>query len=243
MLELKPEAFHLDDAVAHRVAVCGRQLIADNSGALYWPSQGTLLVADLLADEGHAGPAPANGSAASRPPGLRPRLVRLAEAMDRYDPARVIALGEGADICGTGARMTADELEILRILQEDREWVWVTGREDAGIPPQLGGSACGELEISGIALRHRPTQAWATREIAGHMRPAARLSLYGYALRRACFVGNGRRLVMPAFGAPMDGFNVLDDAFRRLFGNGGMSVWMLGQEGLYPVATRFLAGD
>jgi metallophosphoesterase superfamily enzyme len=48
---------------------------------------------------------------------------------------------------------------------------------------------------------------------------------------------------MPAFGAFTGGLNVLDDAFQPLFGNGGIAVWMLGQEGLYPVATRFLSGD
>ena len=84
---------------------------------------------------------------------------------------------------------------------------------------------------------------WATHEIAGAMRPAARFSMYGYDLRRACFVGNGRRLLMPAFGAAAGGVNVLDDAFRPLFPDGRMAVWMLGHEALYPVAPRFLAGD
>jgi uncharacterized protein len=28
-----------------------------------------------------------------------------------------------------------------------------------------------------------------------------------------------------------------------LFGNDGMNVWILGQEGLYPVATRYLCDD
>ena len=39
------------------------------------------------------------------------------------------------------------------------------------------------------------------------------------------------------------GLNVLDAAFRPLLGDGGMAVWILGQEGLYPVATRLLAED
>ena len=39
------------------------------------------------------------------------------------------------------------------------------------------------------------------------------------------------------------GLNILDAAFEPLFGNDGMAVWMLGQEGLYPVATRLLRED
>jgi uncharacterized protein len=48
---------------------------------------------------------------------------------------------------------------------------------------------------------------------------------------------------MPAFGAFTGGLNIMDDAFLPLFGNDGLSVWMLGEEGLYPVATRQLKGD
>ena len=48
---------------------------------------------------------------------------------------------------------------------------------------------------------------------------------------------------MPAFGALTGGLNVLDSAFEPLFGSDGFAVWMLGAEGLYPVATRHLLGD
>jgi metallophosphoesterase superfamily enzyme len=128
-------------------------------------------------------------------------------------------------------------------MQEDRDWVWLNGNHDPEIAPAFGGRAGGELAVGGITLRHQPAAGCVTHEIAGHMHPAARLSMYGYSIRRPCFVGNGRRLVMPAFGAFAGGLNVLDDAFQPLFGNGGIAVWMLGQEGLYPVATRFLSGD
>jgi hypothetical protein len=67
--------------------------------------------------------------------------------------------------------------------------------------------------------------------------------MYGHTLRRPCFISNGRRLVVPAFGAFTGGLNVLDEAFAPLFGNDGFSVWMLGHEGLYPVATRLLRSD
>jgi hypothetical protein len=48
---------------------------------------------------------------------------------------------------------------------------------------------------------------------------------------------------MPAFGAFAGGLNVLDEAFQPLFGCGGIAVWMLGQDGLYPVAPRLLSQD
>jgi metallophosphoesterase superfamily enzyme len=229
MLQLKPEGLDLADVASRPVTVSGRQLIADKSGALYWPGERALLAADLALAGG-------NGT------GARQSLTRLAEVMDRFEPARVIVLGAGLHADGSAAVMSAEDLQILRILQEDRAWTWVTGHADRSAPSELGGNACAELELGGIALRARPTSGWATHEIAASMHPAAHLLMYGYSLRRACFVGNRHRLLMPAFGAPSGGMNVLDAAIRPLLGD-GMSVWMLGQEGLYPVATRLLAED
>jgi hypothetical protein len=37
--------------------------------------------------------------------------------------------------------------------------------------------------------------------------------------------------------------NVLAPAFSPLFGNGGVNVIMLGQDGVYPVAPRLLRED
>jgi metallophosphoesterase superfamily enzyme len=241
MLELKPEGFHLAEAAREPVSVSGRQLIADNSGALWWPSQRTLLVADLQLE---SRPASRNGHATPLLPSpTRETLTRLAEVMDHYEPARVIALAERLPGSSASAGLTAEEAEILSILQEGREWIWVAGCGGNGAVPQPGGQVCGELQLSGMVLRYRPSPGWATNEIGASLRPVAHISLYGYSLRRACFVGNGRRLVMPAFGGPLRGCNVLDTAFRPMFGTSGMAVWLLGHGGLYPVATRFLAGD
>ena len=57
------------------------------------------------------------------------------------------------------------------------------------------------------------------------------------------FIGNRLRLVLPAFGTFTGGLNVLNEAFESLFNADGLAIWMLGQEGLYPVAPRLLRGD
>jgi uncharacterized protein len=247
MLQLKPEGLDLADVMSRPLAVGGQRLVADNSGALCWPGQRALLVADLGLAGGGSGAT--NGAPGAKGPcgTTRQTLIRLAEVMDRYEPATVMVLCGGlhADgpAAGPVASMTADDLQVLRILQEDRDWIWITGDANRPAPPQLGGASCGELQIAGLTLRPRPTLGLATHEIAASLRPMAHLSMYGYSLRRACFVGNRHRLVMPAFGATTGGVNVLGEAFRPLFGDGGMGVWMLGEEGLYPVATRLLAED
>ncbi len=173
----------------------------------------------------------------------RATLARLADAIDRYEAETVIALGDSLHDPGAAERMLDEDVETLRILQSEREWIWITGNHDPVVASRLGGHVRDELVVEGIRLRHEPSPGRVTHEIAGHLHPAARLYLHGYSIRRPCFVGNGRRLVMPAFGAFAGGLNVLDPAFGPLFANDGMSVWLMGEEGLYPIATRLLKED
>ena len=241
MLELKSERLTLlADRVEQAISLCGKSLIADSTGAIYWPAEAALLVADLHLEKASAG---AQSGALLPPYDTRETLIRLAEVIDRYRPRRLIALGDSFHDAGAAQRIGADDLERLKILQEDREWIWLSGNHDLGIAAQFGGRVADEIKLAGITVRHQPAHGAATHEIAGHMHPAAKLSLYGTSIRRPCFVGNGRRIIMPAFGAFTGGLNVLDDAFLPLFGTGGMAVWMLGQEGLYAVATRLLSRD
>ena len=48
MLELKPERLDVGEFSQQPVSIAGRSLVADVSGALYWPAEDLLIVADLL---------------------------------------------------------------------------------------------------------------------------------------------------------------------------------------------------
>lgn len=240
MLELKPERLDFDDFQEQLISVCGKVFRADMTGALYWPAEDALIVADLHLEKGSS---LARRGQLIPPYDTRETLQRLAEALDRYDAATVICLGDSLHEEEACERIGDDELQMLQIMQEDREWIWVTGNHDRSIGERLGGHVTGDIEVEGIVLRHEPRPGRVTHEIAGHMHPAAKLFLHGYSIRRPCFVGNGTRLVLPAFATYAGGLNILADPFEPLFGNDGLRVWMLGQEGLYPVATRLLKED
>jgi hypothetical protein len=155
----------------------------------------------------------------------------------------VICLGDSLQDRGACDRMADEDRDILRILQENRAWVWITGNHDPEPAARLGGTFTDEVVLEGLTLRHEPRGGRISHEIAAHLHPAAKVSMYGHTIRRPCFVGNGRRLVLPAFGAFTGGLNVLDAAFAPLFGDDGLAVTVLGHEGVYPVATRLLRED
>lgn len=237
---LKPERWDIIDSASQPLSICGKSFRADASGALYWPSENALIVADLHLGKG--------ASFAVRgqmlpPYDTRDTLERLADAIDRYDAATVIALGDSFHELSSISRLSDDEKAMLDVIQQEREWIWITGNHDPLQRGDLSGHVLPELCVEGLVFRHCPAETAITHEIAGHLHPAARLVMHGYSVRRPCFVSNGKRLVVPAFGTYTGGLNVLDDAYEPIFGHDGFAVLMLGHDGIYPVATRLLRGD
>lgn len=222
------------------IVLCGKVLSTDPSGALFWAAQSTLIVADLHLEKGSAA---AGGGRLLPPYDTRSTLHTLAAVMDRYDPDRVIALGDSFHDEEAADRLPHVDRERLRILGQGRDWYWITGNHDPVLPDWLEGKVCPVLNLDGIRFRHEPEKGAASREVAGHLHPAARLTRRGASVRRKCFVSNGARLVLPAFGAYAGGLNVLDQAFEPLFGAAEFHVWMLGRQDVYPLAKRQLLRD
>ena len=230
MSSLRPDRLGQNDARDQPVSICGKAFRAHMSGALYWPAEKALIVSDLEL-------------ASRQRTGAYGKLSTLAEVIDTFDPATVIVLGDSPQEGTSSGQIDAADLETIRILQDNREWIWITGEQNAAPAATAGGHILPSLTVEGISLRHRPRPGAITHEISGHLHPAARLVMHGTALRRPCFVSNGLRLIMPAFAAFTGGRNILDPVFDPLLGQDGMTVWMLGQDGLYPVATRLLKED
>jgi hypothetical protein len=221
------------------LTVAGVELAADTAGALHWPEQGLLAVADLHLEKG--------SSFAARGVLLPPydtaaTLGRLAALIVRYAPRVVIALGDNFHDRRGHARLADTDRATLRNLQRGCDWVWITGNHDPEPADGIGGRFLATFKISGLTFRHEP-QPGGSGEIAGHLHPVARVSRRGRAVSRRCFAGDGERLVMPAFGAYAGGLNVHHHAFTGLFKTAGFTAHMLGERRVYAVAGRHCLPD
>ena len=215
------------------IDVNGIALIADPAGALYWPEQGLLAVADLHLEKG--------SSFAARGQLLPPydtaaTLQRLARLVAHYAPRCVIALGDSFHDGGGPARLSQEDRDNLLALQRGRDWLWLTGNHDPDPADGIGGAFHSEIAIGAIVFRHLPTGA--EGEIAGHLHPVARVAHRGRAVSRRCFAADSTRLVMPAFGAFTGGLNIRDAAFADLFGTLKFTAHMLGEDRLYAFTAK-----
>ena len=98
------------------------------------------------------------------------------------------------------------------------------------------------VSIGSLSLRHEPTFGPADGEVSGHLHPCAKLIRAGRGVRKRCFLTDGARLVMPAFGAYAGGLNVLDQAYAGLFA-GAPSAAALGPRRVHLLALADLSGD
>jgi DNA ligase-associated metallophosphoesterase len=212
-----------DDTVTLMPALCGVPFEARGSGALWLPSERTLVISDL-----HFGKAERN---ARRGGGFWPpyenteTLARLDAEIEVLDPACVIALGDSFDDDACADRLDdATRTRIDKLITE-RRWIWITGNHDPA-PSGFGGEVAEAVTLGPLTLRHI-AEPGAQGEVSGHYHPKASLRIRGRRIARKCFLVSDARIVMPAFGAFTGGLDVFDPAFAPLF-DGEASVVLTG---------------
>ena len=109
----------------------GARLIADASGALVWPEQSLLVVADLHLEKASS---LARRGTLLPPYDTRSTLARLEAARRRGRPRRVISLGDGFHDRKAGARLAPEDRAHLERLVAAQDWLWLVGNHDPQPP-------------------------------------------------------------------------------------------------------------
>jgi len=219
---------------ASELSVAGVTLMADLAGALYWPDERLMVVSDLHLEKGSSF---ARRGVLLPPYDTASTLERLAGTLSRHPVRTVIALGDSFHDQDGPARLTAADRARLLELQRGRDWVWIAGNHDPDPPDRPGGVFVTSLGLWPLSFRHEPTPQAQPGEIAGHLHPVARVSGRGQIVTRRCFVSDGGRVVMPAFGAYTGGLNIRHAAFAEAFGTLAFTAHLLGQRRLYTFAA------
>lgn len=215
------------------LALAGTSLLADLSGALIWPEQGLVAVADLHLEKGSA--AAARGRLL--PPYDTARtLARLESVIGQAGARTVLCLGDSVHDDGAAGRIAPADLARIRTLTASLDWVWITGNHDPD-PPDWGGRVADSVTIGPLMFRHIATEA--AGEISGHLHPAAALDTRGRRLHGRCFVEDGSRLVLPAFGAYAGGLDVFDPAIAGLFPT-GFHIHLIGRDRIHRLPSHRL---
>ncbi len=235
----RPYGFAASPCGGLNTTLFGAEVTFRSSGALWIAGERMLVVADLHLEKG--------SSYAMRgqmlpPYDTRDTLRRLHAEVAATTPAALVLLGDTFHDRRSESRLAADDAEALRTLADLTQLIWVIGNHDADGPQALPGETADELSVAGLTLRHEPQPGVQPGEVAGHLHPCARVVASRGSVRRRCFVTDGERLVIPAFGAYAGGLNIRDTAFAGLFSRAPLC-GALGSGRVHAVGWRSVAGD
>ena len=179
------------------------------SGALYWPREGALLVADLHLEKASFF---AKHGQMLPPYDSRETLERVADAVKRTGARRVITLGDNFHDEEGASRLDPHAAGMLEALTRSLDWIWVTGNHDGEMHRGFGGAIEEELELGGVILRHIAKRGETRPELSGHFHPRMRVTVRKRPINRPCAVlahsaGHGERMILPAFGALTGGMD------------------------------------
>ena len=232
------------DCGALWVELMGMPVALRPSGALWIEAESVLVAGDLHLEK---------GSSYARSGQLLPpydtlvTLDRLEAELTALQPRTLILLGDSFHDPRALARLHPDDAQRLAGFARGRTLVWAEGNHDSKHGEtalgHLPGEVADEVAIGPLILRHEPLAGRQPGEVSGHLHPCAKLAPgRGRAVRRRAFATDGRRLILPAFGAYAGGLNVCDPAFAGLFATPPL-VGALGVGRVHPIPFAALCGD
>ena len=207
----------------------GETFDATRDGALYWPTEGALLLADLHLEKASWF---ARLGQFLPPYDSLATLSAVAQAVEASGATRVYCLGDSFHDRFGCDRLPADARELLLSLTARLDWTWIVGNHDPGFADHCGGRIVEEALVRGIVLRHEAERDEHRPEMSGHFHPTLRLHLKGRNVSRRCFVMAETKLILPAFGALTGGLDAHHPQILKQVGGGAAA--------LVPVSDRLL---
>jgi uncharacterized protein len=207
----------------------GETFFAAADGALFWPREEALLVADLHLEKASWF---ARLGQFLPPYDSHATLSALAGQVERTGASRLFCLGDSFHDAFGCERLPNQARALLTELTGRLDWTWIVGNHDPGFADHCGGKLEQEVEIAGVVLRHEVVRNDPRPEISGHFHPKLRVNLNGRHVSRRCFVVSASKMILPAFGALTGG---LDAHHPEILGSVGGNA-----AALVPVSDRLL---
>jgi uncharacterized protein len=207
----------------------GETFFAAADGALFWPREEALLVADLHLEKASWF---ARLGQFLPPYDSHATLSALAAEVERTGARRLFCLGDSFHDAFGCERLPDQARALLTDLTGRLDWTWIVGNHDPGFADHCGGKLEQEVELAGIVLRHEVVRNDPRPEISGHFHPKLRVNLKGRHVSRRCFVVSPSKMILPAFGSLTGGLDARHPEILGLVGANAAA--------LVPVSDRLL---
>ena len=202
------------------------RLIADISGALFWPEKKTVIFSDLHLEKGSWF---AKQNVLLPPYDTLDTLNRVEKVVNYFKPSRVISLGDSFHDDTWMERISKAQIAKILNLTNNYEWFWIQGNHDPCGVPSLGGINLNDYLDPPLTFRHEAKRETTDGEVSGHFHPKAKIKLNRKSFSDRCFISDEKRVILPAFGSFTGGLNVMDKAISSFFRD-DFKVFLLGSK-------------
>jgi uncharacterized protein len=214
-----------------KITFGNHELLLHPSGVLFWPDQSLLIVSDLHLEKGSHF---AQRGFFLPPYDSHETLGKLHKAIDEVSPRKILLLGDCFhDAKGYGRLRTKERALFDALLRYHP--VWITGNHDGDFVPE-GFTAHDAYTLDTITFRHEAT-ADGQFEISGHFHPKTDILHKGATITRPCFIEDGRKMILPAFGAYTGGLSVSHPSIATLLLK-EPRLYILGQNKIYAAKDQ-----
>ncbi|HVF82576.1 MAG TPA: ligase-associated DNA damage response endonuclease PdeM [Sphingomicrobium sp.] len=207
----------------------GHDFLADPQGALHWPAERALLVADLHLEKASWF---ARLGQFLPPYDSQATLAALTELVDRTGVEKLYCLGDSFHDRFGCDRLPEAARSMLLALTAKLDWLWILGNHDPGFANHCGGRLAEEVYVRGLTLRHEADPLDPSPELSGHFHPKLRINTRGKNVSRRCYVASATKLILPAFGTLTGGLDADHPEIRKKVGTQAAA--------LVPIANRML---
>lgn len=212
----------------------GHEFVLHPCGLLIWPQENLAVVSDLHLEKA--------SYFAQRGQFLPPHesyetLRDLSHNLEFCGVKKVILLGDSFHDSSGYDRLDDQSYAALENLNKDFELIWITGNHDRDFVPK-GARITSDLRIQNIIFRHETVED-AQGEISGHFHPKARLTLRGQTINKPCFIEDGIRMIMPAYGTLTGGLDITKPPINRIFQKNFIA-HILGKNQIYSIPSTKL---
>ncbi len=207
-----------------------QQLIFDASGALFWPTKKTLVVADLHLEKGsyyarRGSPLPLYDTIDT--------LQRLEQLIIAYQPETLISLGDNIHDIQAFIRMHPEhQLRLSQLTPSLKQWIWLNGNHDRHtLPAPLPNLYCySQFCMDSITFIHD----FVTNipfQISGHYHPKVCINT----IRGKCFLLGKDKIIMPSFGSYTGGLDIDSTDFKNHLPKEHFKVFLLNRGKIWRV--------
>jgi hypothetical protein len=196
-----------------KISFAYHEFLLHPAGILFWPEKSMAIVSDLHLEKGSHF---AQKGFFLPPYDTQETLERLHKTIADLKPRKILILGDTFHDAKGHARLPSQERALFDKLLGYNP-IWITGNHDGDFVPQ-GFTAHQTFTLEGITFNHEATLD-AAFEISGHFHPKVDIVHKRAFISRPCFIEDGNKMILPAFGAYTGGLPITHGSFTRILKN------------------------